>query len=101
MVRNLFRSKRTRSDGEETILFLPESRRTFRGEVVPTRIHPLSDRAEVREYIEATSAFNRAVASMQTSILQAGRGPSRSGRNEACPCGSGTKFKKCCGRRAG
>jgi len=20
------------------------------------------------------------------------------GRNEPCPCGSGTKFKKCCGR---
>jgi uncharacterized protein len=21
----------------------------------------------------------------------------RAGRNEACPCGSGKKFKKCCG----
>ena len=22
------------------------------------------------------------------------------GRNDACPCGSGNKFKKCCGRNA-
>jgi uncharacterized protein YecA (UPF0149 family) len=26
--------------------------------------------------------------------------PSRVGRNEPCPCGSGKKFKKCCGKRA-
>lgn len=24
------------------------------------------------------------------------RNPARVGRNEACPCGSGKKFKKCC-----
>ena len=23
------------------------------------------------------------------------------GRNEPCPCGSGKKYKKCCGREAG
>jgi hypothetical protein len=23
---------------------------------------------------------------------------SKTGRNDACPCGSGRKFKKCCGR---
>jgi uncharacterized protein YecA (UPF0149 family) len=26
------------------------------------------------------------------------RAPARVGRNESCPCGSGKKFKKCCGR---
>jgi hypothetical protein len=26
------------------------------------------------------------------------RAPSKVGRNEPCPCGSGKKFKKCCGR---
>lgn len=25
-------------------------------------------------------------------------GPGKIGRNDACPCGSGRKFKKCCGR---
>jgi len=24
--------------------------------------------------------------------------PSKIGRNEPCPCGSGKKFKKCCGK---
>jgi uncharacterized protein YecA (UPF0149 family) len=24
----------------------------------------------------------------------------RAGRNDPCPCGSGKKFKRCCGRRA-
>jgi len=27
-----------------------------------------------------------------------GRGAERAGRNDACPCGSGRKYKKCCGR---
>ena len=26
------------------------------------------------------------------------RAPAKVGRNEPCPCGSGKKFKKCCGR---
>jgi uncharacterized protein YecA (UPF0149 family) len=25
--------------------------------------------------------------------------PPKVGRNEPCPCGSGRKFKKCCGRK--
>jgi uncharacterized protein YecA (UPF0149 family) len=25
--------------------------------------------------------------------------PQRVGRNDPCPCGSGKKFKRCCGRR--
>lgn len=27
--------------------------------------------------------------------------PKRTGRNAPCPCGSGSKFKRCCGRRSG
>ncbi len=26
------------------------------------------------------------------------RAPAKVGRNEPCPCGSGKKYKKCCGR---
>jgi hypothetical protein len=32
----------------------------------------------------------------ETPIGPAPRGPTRIGRNDACPCGSGKKFKKCC-----
>lgn len=28
-------------------------------------------------------------------------GPQRVGRNEPCPCGSGKKYKRCCGKPAG
>ena len=31
-----------------------------------------------------------------TPVELAPRGPTRTGRNDACPCGSGKKFKKCC-----
>lgn len=53
-------------------------------------------------------ALQRA-AEMQQRLVQPGRPPVRVeavrmpitsfkvGRNEACPCGSGLKFKKCCG----
>ena len=37
--------------------------------------------------------LRRAVAERQT----AQRLSTKVGRNEPCPCGSGTKFKKCCG----
>nr|WP_277815905.1 SEC-C metal-binding domain-containing protein [Roseovarius sp. A46] len=28
------------------------------------------------------------------------RSGDKTGRNDPCPCGSGKKFKQCCGRRA-
>lgn len=37
------------------------------------------------------------VQGMQRKIGQEQRAP-KVGRNEPCPCGSGKKFKKCCGR---
>ena len=32
------------------------------------------------------------------SALGGAVAPDEPGRNEPCPCGSGAKFKKCCGR---
>jgi len=34
------------------------------------------------------------------AVAMAGRAGGRVGRNDPCPCGSGKKFKKCCGRFA-
>ncbi len=34
----------------------------------------------------------------QSSDVEARHRPVRAGRNDPCPCGSGMKFKKCCGR---
>ena len=33
-------------------------------------------------------------------VTQAARVSAKTGRNDPCPCGSGKKFKKCCGREA-
>jgi hypothetical protein len=35
-----------------------------------------------------------------SSAIATVRGSAKVGRNEPCPCGSGQKYKKCCGRRA-
>lgn len=43
----------------------------------------------------ATAGMTRAAASK--AIAKRSSGP-KVGRNERCPCGSGQKFKKCCGR---
>jgi len=38
-------------------------------------------------------------SSLATSVLEGGGSGSRKiGRNEPCVCGSGKKYKKCCGR---
>jgi preprotein translocase subunit SecA len=36
----------------------------------------------------------------QQTVQQVVRGSAKIGRNDACPCGSGKKYKKCCGAKA-
>ena len=64
---------------------------------------------EVTEFIPACvtaiAAYWRERGSTQISMpLMRGRQPDqpsiKTGRNEPCPCGSGKKFKKCCGKAA-
>ncbi len=55
------------------------------------------------EQIEKVMSGNRApVGSVTRSTFAASSQPAKStpkvGRNEPCPCGSGKKYKKCCGR---
>jgi uncharacterized protein len=54
---------------------------------------------------EAAVAIPRAILILRKlAVLRATCHPARSsavklGRNDACPCGSGAKYKRCCGRR--
>lgn len=55
--------------------------------------------------VTAIAAYWRAKASTQISMplvhpqpAQPDHPPSKIGRNQLCPCGSGKKFKKCCGK---
>ena len=59
----------------------------------------LLDRLVGRESPELERAFaqRRATAVASGKPVQI-RETRRIGRNDPCPCGSGAKFKKCCGR---
>lgn len=47
-------------------------------------------------WIERLYAWRQAHAPAAPA-LRAAPAPAKTGRNDACPCGSGRKFKKCCG----
>jgi len=52
----------------------------------------------IDDVIEATSWWKRSGdVAVSTAAAEPYRAPPRVGRNEPCPCGSGKKFKKCCG----
>ncbi|MDP6380672.1 MAG: SEC-C metal-binding domain-containing protein, partial [Phycisphaerae bacterium] len=64
---------------------------------------------QAAEHQEASSAFDAqreaAIAASHAQAEQAPRKPivrakPRVGRNAPCPCGSGKKYKQCCGKRA-
>lgn len=48
------------------------------------------------EYDEKLGTMSKALFSMGRGSRQIRLGR-KSGRNERCPCGSGLKYKKCCG----
>jgi hypothetical protein len=50
----------------------------------------------IDDVVEATAWWGRSRAP-RSSPVEPYRAPPKVGRNEPCPCGSGKKFKKCCG----
>jgi preprotein translocase subunit SecA len=90
----------------ESFEMYQEMHERIRGEIVryAFQLEPMSE-----EERQAQLARQRAEAErMQRVAAGAGGGPSRPdtivrddkkvGRNDPCPCGSGKKYKKCCGR---
>lgn len=57
---------------------------------------PRSVQKEIVESIELCDGIPTAKGLERSGMLQPS--PSKVGRNDACPCGSGKKYKKCCGR---
>ena len=55
-------------------------------------------------YAEARAAYDAAIQQDQSDqervTAPIRRGQPKVGRNDPCPCGSGKKYKKCCGRTA-
>ena len=95
---------------ENKILFVPDSNVIFEGLVIPSKRAPLTKSSKVSWFIDLLSIKDE-------YMRQAGKGKTYSlplplveelkkchaeitqkvGRNELCPCGSGLKYKKCCG----
>tara|TARA_R110002072_G_scaffold87129_1_gene196550 strand:- start:3928 stop:4419 length:492 start_codon:yes stop_codon:yes gene_type:complete len=85
---------------------VPDVLRAYLGHLQDTGI--LSHHYELQQAIEsATPLFLAAVASGKAHAQGAARaekgkpfvhGASKTGRNDPCPCGSGKKLKKCCGK---
>ncbi len=70
---------------------------TIRHDVAHTIYHVGIARQEARQ--QAPSPMARVTASRAGGRAQPARASSRKvGRNEPCPCGSGKKYKHCCGR---
>ena len=82
-------------EGEEGLNYLCRSYRSFFGHVDPY-MRVMADlvgqgrpAAEVMEWVRRQDQGREAASVRQ-----------QPGRNDPCPCGSGKKFKHCCGRKA-
>jgi len=89
-----------RSDGSTRLLFLPDSRRTFQGDSVPNQFMALSKSPDVQAIVQSAEFHARLSAEARTQARRLRVAPGSAARNEPCPCGSGLKYKKCCGRNA-
>jgi uncharacterized protein YecA (UPF0149 family) len=53
-----------------------------------------------KDRVGAMSYSSAASSSAEARVSPQRRKTPKVGRNEKCPCGSGEKYKNCCGRRA-
>lgn len=98
------------SHNEQTILFLEDSSLQYHGNLIPNIRVPLTSSPLVAEFIELfdsrdhiamdspgdcyalpSEMYMRMVELEKLFLLKVGR-------NEPCPCGSGLKYKRCCGQ---
>jgi hypothetical protein len=89
-----------RPEGVDRHLFLPDSRRTFQGQSIPSRFRALSTSPDVRAVVRDAEFHARLLAESEDMRRRSRVAQGGAARNDACPCGSGLKYKKCCGRRS-
>ena len=95
VLNNLFRSTTNLQAFEQLLASMP--RHLMQKDLLGSEGHLRSDEGmpDTMQSIAPQSAFDQA---MQKA--PAPRAPKTAGRNDPCPCGSGKKFKSCCGRTA-
>jgi len=79
------------------VLFLPDATRVFGGEDIPNRFHALSNSPDVVSVVQHAEFLAKLQAETRTQARKARSQVGNPGRNDPCPCGSGLKYKKCCG----
>ena len=101
-------------DGELKILFVPDNKTSYAKEPIDNVRVPLSEDPQILEMIamnermsELKTKFNDGTGQSQIPIdevakhvfgMPSNTGETKIGRNAACPCQSGKKYKKCCGK---
>lgn len=95
---------------EKQILFLPDDTVVYTGTPIPSHRQALTNSPLVAELITLYNKKDEIAASctgatyeipieMYKRIIELQeRFHRKSNRNDTCPCGSGLKYKKCCGR---
>ena len=61
----------------------------------------VTQRVERREVARPTQAIHASSASSEPAVKKPVRAAAKVGRNDPCPCGSGKKYKNCCGKVTG
>jgi preprotein translocase subunit SecA len=66
---------------------------------VATSVDEIEENFQRRKRRELEGA-RMAGSGEQQTVQQVVRGSAKIGRNDLCPCGSGKKYKKCCGAKS-
>lgn len=98
------------SHGENEILFLVDQHMKYAGDCIPNVRMALSNSPLVAEFISLFNERDKLAAETPGDTYSIPKDKmlrmleleciltSKAGRNEPCPCGSGMKYKRCCGQ---
>ncbi len=100
VLHNLFRSTSNLQAFEKFLSTLPQFLLRESGPDSPQPTGPTPGPAMGRRSSEASAADDGDGAELSIDLPPVRREMPKVGRNEPCPCGSGKKFKNCCGRLA-
>lgn len=96
--------------GEQRVLFVPDENIKYQGCIIPSKRAPMTasqkiarliDLLNARDFLFEKSGTRRTCALPEPMYLEIqsilAEVKQKASRNDPCPCGSGQKFKKCCG----
>src|SRR3954471_5663354 len=100
VLHNLFRSTSNLQAFENFLSTLPQFLMKEQGPSAATATGPVPGRHGDRTPVEDGVSSNGDGSKLNLDLAPVRREVPKVGRNEPCPCGSGKKFKNCCGRVA-